>query len=930
MIEKIKFSDNDKENCVMDETKTCEQVDGYKYKFSIIMSVYMVEEFIDEAVQSLLNQTIGFEDNVQVIMVDDGSTDNSGAICDKYKEMYPNNFVVVHKENGGLSSARNEGLKHIEGRYVNFFDPDDILTANTLESVYNFFIQKEEYIDMVAIPLYYFDAKVGQHPTNVGKFNKGNRVISLRHDYTLIHNSVASSFIKHSIAKNMHFDPDLCAMEDAKAIIEFLIFNPNYGVVSGCKYMYRQRTAGTVSLSHGAQKRKNWYEDFINRFSLSVARYCIEKIHYVPKFVQAVLLYDLHWKMDLEHLPEGVMTPEEEESFRKAFYSVFDYIDDEMLMSSKFFYYEQKALILSKKYNNELSVDICSKDALFAIRENNLRRFSRMAPTKIEQLRIDGDILTLEVNTFILPSIIEKAEKGIRPIVTVNQEYDIECEVVNRPLTRYVMGEEVFKNIDFKVQVDISKYIDKDSSFKMEIGLLFDGYPIKLSQFRFSDFTAVSNYYKNQYCVMGNYIMTMRNSVIRVEEYSKKRHKMLEKAFRKELWKSNKLGERKAVLVRIAYAFLKKFKKKKIYIISDRINKADDNGEAMLDFYNSNPDYVKKNNISYYYIIDKNCADYKRIKNKHVIQVYGIKHKVLHLLADNVLSSHSDNFINKPMFETYECYRDCVVNQNFIFLQHGITQNDISGWLNKYNKNIRGFTTAARPETESLLKYNYYYTEREAWETGFARFDRLYNNEKKYITIMPTWRKYLMSGSNARTGIWNIDNGFKLSEYYNFYNSLINDERLISTCEEHGYTLCFMPHPNIIPHIHLFDKHGKVKFFGIDDNYRDIYATSNMILTDYSSAAFDFAYLRKPLMYAHFDYDEFFNGTHVATPGYFSYKNDGFGEVTSTLEETLDILISYIENDCVIKDMYRERIDKFFAFNDKNNRRRIADKIVSI
>ena len=141
---------------------------GYKYKFSIIMSVYCVEEFIDEAVESLLNQTLDFQENVQLIMVDDGSPDGSGAICDKYAALYPDNVVVVHKENGGLSSARNEGLRHIEGRYVNFFDPDDILTPNTLESVYDFFEKNDEFIDMVAIPLYYFDAKTGQHPTNVG------------------------------------------------------------------------------------------------------------------------------------------------------------------------------------------------------------------------------------------------------------------------------------------------------------------------------------------------------------------------------------------------------------------------------------------------------------------------------------------------------------------------------------------------------------------------------------------------------------------------------------------------------------------------------------------------------------------------------------------------------------------------------------------
>jgi CDP-glycerol glycerophosphotransferase (TagB/SpsB family) len=138
-----------------------------------------------------------------------------------------------------------------------------------------------------------------------------------------------------------------------------------------------------------------------------------------------------------------------------------------------------------------------------------------------------------------------------------------------------------------------------------------------------------------------------------------------------------------------------------------------------------------------------------------------------------------------------------------------------------------------------------------------------------------------------------------------------------------------MPHPNVIPHISLFDKHEDVIFFGLNNSYREIYAKSNMILTDYSSAAFDFAYLRKPLAYMHFDYDEFFKGDHVAVPGYFDHERDGFGEVTTTVEETVNLIIEYMENDCKLKDKYRERIDNFFAYNDKNNCQRIFDHIVN-
>ena len=74
-------------------------MNSYKYDFSVVMAIYDVEEFLEEAMQSLLKQTIGFR-NIQVIMVDDGSTDGSGDICDRYQKKYPDQVFVIHKENG--------------------------------------------------------------------------------------------------------------------------------------------------------------------------------------------------------------------------------------------------------------------------------------------------------------------------------------------------------------------------------------------------------------------------------------------------------------------------------------------------------------------------------------------------------------------------------------------------------------------------------------------------------------------------------------------------------------------------------------------------------------------------------------------------------------------------------------------------------------
>ena len=98
-------------------------------KISVIVPVYQVEETLDKCVESIIGQTYK---NLEIILVDDGSPDNCPAICDSWAEK-DSRIKVIHKENGGVSSARNLGLDNIRGEYVTFVDSDDMIDARTLE-----------------------------------------------------------------------------------------------------------------------------------------------------------------------------------------------------------------------------------------------------------------------------------------------------------------------------------------------------------------------------------------------------------------------------------------------------------------------------------------------------------------------------------------------------------------------------------------------------------------------------------------------------------------------------------------------------------------------------------------------------------------------------------------------------------------------------
>ena len=106
---------------------------------SIIVPIYKVERYLKDCVNSIINQTYK---NLEIILIDDGSPDNCGKICDEYAKK-DNRIKVIHKENGGLSSARNAGLDIATGEYISFIDSDDCVTYNFIEKLYRLCVDND-------------------------------------------------------------------------------------------------------------------------------------------------------------------------------------------------------------------------------------------------------------------------------------------------------------------------------------------------------------------------------------------------------------------------------------------------------------------------------------------------------------------------------------------------------------------------------------------------------------------------------------------------------------------------------------------------------------------------------------------------------------------------------------------------------------------
>jgi CDP-glycerol glycerophosphotransferase (TagB/SpsB family) len=290
----------------------------------------------------------------------------------------------------------------------------------------------------------------------------------------------------------------------------------------------------------------------------------------------------------------------------------------------------------------------------------------------------------------------------------------------------------------------------------------------------------------------------------------------------------------------------------------------------------------------------------------------------------------SNSWVDNPFGEDRKYIKD-LFHFDLIFLQHGITKDDVSKYLNRLRKNYSLFVTSSKKEYKSILNFKYGYNKKNIILTGFPRYDNLYRlnkikKRKKKILICPTWRINIKGTINAITYESIHSDTFKLTDYYNFYNNLINNEKLTYVMKKFNYTGIFCLHPCFSAQYIDFTKNS---LFIIKNkcNYQKDLIEASLLVTDYSSAFFDFAYLRKPIIYSHFDYENYRKNHYQK--GYFDYEKDGFGPVAHDLKSVVDEIIDEIENNCNLKKKFLRRINKFFAYFDEQNNERLYNEIIN-
>lgn len=858
---------------------------GINYQISVVMPLYNVEDCLKEAVDSVIGQSIGFINNIQIIFVNDGSTDGTEEICLQYKEKYPKNIVYVSKPNGGVSSARNYGMNYINGRYTVFFDGDDKWEHNAFSEICTFFDKHIEELDVCFCKLEYIgDYENRIHPLDY-KYKKGTRIVNLMDEPECINLTIGNTVFKSSAIKQHSFLENLLAGEDAVFTNSLVVNNPRIGLISKAIFNYR-RNYNKKSLSSRVNTNRRWFLESPLLFYITLFEESIKEYDCVLPFIQNIVLYDLQWR-NYKPTIESILSKQEIDDYKKTMKHVISYIDDVILCESKFCNQFWRLYYFHLKYENDI-FDRIQLSEQRLLTTNGDRIFNFFAKS-VFQIRI----LEIEDDEAIIGGVLKLSLLGKRTDLFIENEkgdsYKIELSAYEKESIRGFVGEPILDCMEFNVRIPIHKatelrFFANINGQMMELNPSF-GHDVRLVRKRHSHFA------------QGKYIVTFVSKKLRFSENS------LKNRIYKTLFFQGSLIKRKdwKVLFKIIKNAIQRFRiqmmplKKQVVCVGTKSN------EILMPNMNA-------------LFEELDCRKIKLMKE----------------------SPYSDKDIQDGIKAIYSS-KVVVVDDYSYFLrrygkkrgQHVLQIWHAGGAFKKFGKD--GTELISALDEQYHRHYDIVCTSAEYVNTiyakafgipvervrsiGVPRTDVLFNETKLNETRHNVFQKYpelcnkeiILYAPTFREGNGNDRNVFVPEIDFQLLSDSLNDNQLFIIC----------PHPIMTSRIVSEDYRNILEIRDISTN--DMMVVCNKLITDYSSIIFDYALLDKPMAFFCYDYEEYSRGF------YLDYEKDIPGPILRSQQE----LIEYIVEDKY--DCYNERRkvfrEKYMSACDGRSAKKVAEVV---
>lgn len=671
---------------------------------------------------------------------------------------------------------------------------------------------------------------------------------------------------------------------------------------------------------------EDWYERSFTEFWLPYLKKMQEKYGKVPVFIQYHLLFSVkaRFMSNLNNRNKHVIPEGQEMQCLERMGQAFAYIDDDVLFnchkisevnvtdSMKWVYgilkhgegyHFEKRYVAGNPYYGAANVV-----------------FNKITNLKTNILFMNYEDGMLKIDGTIHPILYSMASKVY--LSFNGKKYELQYN--DRYALNKAFGVSLYKGHSFHVDIPMEGIKDSYLFCQAKIG----DETIRITFCYESHFSRMSGAFPSSYWCFGVeplYMAVKEEEGMRIRTITKKDKKRQERKLSKEMLLCKRKRAWLFLVIRKVYFMMRPIMKRKpVWMYLDKIYKAGDSSEYLYRYA-----CAQKDNIQHYYLVDKHATDYKRMKKDgYKPMVRGsIKHRLVFLMADMMVISNSTVFaFNNYGLPNSKFIRD-LVEFHVCCVQHGMSVQKIAVAQNRLRDNTRLYFCASKYEIENLSRPIYDYVGYDALKlTGVPRYDGLKNDDKKQIMISPTWRMQAAVPVRTSEGEQRDYNPmFKESTYFQVFNALINDPRLIDAAKKYGYRIKYVLHPIVSAQVDDFDKNEYVDIIPAvgDMSYETMFRESSLMVTDFSGIQFDFAYMRKPLVYLH----------HKDIPqhyeeGTFFYDTMAFGEIAHDNDELIDLLCEYMASGCKMKEEYVRRADDFFYYNDHNNCKRIYDTMI--
>lgn len=690
--------------------------------FSVTIALFDVENYFGSTISSLEDQTID-RALVEYIVVDDGSTDSSLDIARAWAERDPSVVLIGLAENSGVARVRRTALAYSRGEWVTAVDPDDVVAPDYFKEVARC-IEADEGDDVAlySTRCYITNDSNGlfrdTHPLG-GKYRKGNRAISLVQCPNAVEMG-ATCFLRRQVLvdNGLTFEPSIKpTFEDGHLSARYLCHweEPILVIVATAHYYYRKRESGNSLVQSGWAKEEKFF-DQVKYGYIDALEYAQKTLGEVPDWLACQILYDLVWYFK-EYERMGSKTRWLDAGTQAEFMALVDRIVEMISLT------QLDVLTINKPnwvLREALELGLWAPEELAHFNEGRSKPDGNRVFTLNAGPFADNIEISIDGEPFsVAPSGVKTHEYYGRLLMTeyslILPDGDIELTVNGEP-------------------VPIIKMVDEP--------------PRPVSNGKVAGVNAAMMRVKKN---RSSWEQRVRRLNVKAQILGEKPIKtasgVVTRRISGKLFKNVGRGKTEH-LKRQVSRYVKKSgdEFKNAWILLDHQQRADDNAEHLYRYLLKNRPDIKA-----YFMLEESSRDWPRLAAEgfHLVGYGTVRGYAAAQVADLVISSDAiaecmyiapRNIFGAPKYQ-------------FVFLQHGVTLNDISGWLQ--GKKIELITAATKDEVDAFVwKYSrYFYTQSNIALTGFARFDPLYERREEErragkdlpmsIFVMPTWRRHV-------------------------------------------------------------------------------------------------------------------------------------------------------------------------------------------